>query len=168
MVHIRPATVADAEIIKQLAEAIWHPTYTPILGPEQVGYMLNLFYTEDKLREQIDSGEQTYIILQEENMPIAFAAYAPRTENQDVYKLHKLYCLTNKQGKGYGRLLLHAVEDAVTDAGKNTLELNVNRYNPALDFYKRNGFEVAYVEDIDIGNGYWMNDYVMRKTMRKD
>jgi hypothetical protein len=45
------------------------------------------------------------------------------------------------------------------------LELNVNRHNPATVFYQKMGFEIVYSEDIDIGQGFWMNDYVMRKTL---
>jgi GNAT superfamily N-acetyltransferase len=68
------------------------------------------------------------------------------------------------QGKGYGKMLLQAVEHAVLKAGENILELNVNRDNKAKQFYERMGFEVVYDEDIPIGP-YWMNDHVMRKKL---
>lgn len=165
MVTIRQATPQDAQTIQQLAEIIWWPTYEPILGKEQVRYMLNLFYNTEKVKQQISTGEQTYLLLEEDNKPLAFAAYAPRTENQDAYKLHKLYCHPDTRHKGYGRILVKAVEEATRAAGKSTLELNVNRYNPAITFYEKIGFSTAYVEDIEIGNGYQMNDYVMRKYL---
>jgi ribosomal protein S18 acetylase RimI-like enzyme len=60
--------------------------------------------------------------------------------------------------------LLQEVEKAILAKGKNILELNVNKYNPAKDFYEKMGFEVAYEEDIPIGP-YWMNDFVMRKKL---
>ena len=41
------------------------------------------------------------------------------------------------------------------------LELNVNRLNSAINFYKKLGFEIIQEEDIDIGNGFFMNDYVL-------
>ena len=66
---------------------------------------------------------------------------------------------------GYGKALLAAVEDAVKAAGSNILELNVNRNNPAMGFYKKQGFGIIYEEDIQIGNGYEMNDYVMQKLL---
>ena len=50
------------------------------------------------------------------------------------------------------------------EAGKETLDLNVNRHNKAKNFYEKMGFQVAYEEDIPIGK-YWMNDYVMRKIL---
>lgn len=163
---IRKAGIEDTGIIKQLAEAVWWPTYEPVLGKEQVNYMLNLFYNIDKLRQQIASEEQTYILLADDDKVIGFAAYSPREENPEVYKLHKIYCRTETKGKGYGKQLLNAVEQAVLRAGNQVLELNVNRYNPAIGFYEKMGYKSIYSEDIDIGNGYWMNDYVMRKELK--
>jgi ribosomal protein S18 acetylase RimI-like enzyme len=49
--------------------------------------------------------------------------------------------------------------------GATTLQLNVNRNNPAKIFYEKLGFAVLNEEDIDIGNGYFMNDYVMQKMI---
>ena len=47
----------------------------------------------------------------------------------------------------------------------DVLFLNVNRFNKAQYFYKKLGFEVAYEEDIEIGNGYLMEDFVMEKKI---
>lgn len=164
MYLIREATTADVDTILQIAEDTWWPTYEPLLGKEQVAYMLGTIYTRDKILGQLEKGEQTYLLLIEEGTPVAFAAYSPREEDADIYKLHKLYCLPATQGKGYGKILINAVVDKIKEAGKHTLDLNVNRYNKAKDFYERMGFTIAYEEDIAIGP-YWMNDYVMRKEL---
>lgn len=165
MITIREAVKEDALCIQQLAEAVWWPTYGPILSEEQIKYMLAKMYDLQTISQQIIAGTQSYLLLYADGVPTGFAAYSPRTEHPEVYKLHKLYCITNTKGKGYGKLLLQAVEAKVKDAGKNILELNVNRHNPALGFYEKMGFEIAYSEDIDIGKGYQMNDYVMRKIL---
>jgi GNAT superfamily N-acetyltransferase len=164
MYLIREATTADVDTILQIAEDTWWPTYEPLLGKEQVAYMLSTIYTRDKILGQLEKGEQTYLLLIEEGTPVAFAAYSPREDTPDIYKLHKLYCLPATQGKGYGKILINAVADKTKEAGKHTLDLNVNRYNKAKDFYERMGFAIAYEEDIAIGP-YWMNDYVMRKEL---
>ncbi len=70
------------------------------------------------------------------------------------------------QGKGVGKLLLQEVTDRAQQLGQDTLLLNVNRFNVAIDFYKRQGFYVIAEEDIDIGNGYFMNDYLMEKKLQ--
>lgn len=164
MYSIRTATVNDVDTILSIADTTWWVAYSPILEREQIEFMLNEIYSADKIGKQVAENLQTYLLLEEEGEPVAFAAYSPREENADIYKLHKLYCLPQTQGKGYGKILINEVAQKTKDAGKNVLELNVNRYNKAKSFYEKMGFELAYEEDIAIGP-YWMNDYVMRKEL---
>ncbi|MDN5287528.1 MAG: family N-acetyltransferase [Mucilaginibacter sp.] len=164
MYTIRKATINDVETIRQIADQTWWVTYGPILDKEQIAFMLGEIYAADKIREQIATNTQTYLLLSEDKQPVAFAGYSPREENPDIYKLHKLYCLPVTQGKGYGKILINEVIKRTVEAGKRTLELNVNRYNNAKSFYAKMGFKIAYIQDIPIGK-YWMNDYIMRKEL---
>ena len=43
-----------------------------------------------------------------------------------------------------------------------TIKLNVNRESPTYGFYKHMGFYQYATRDFHIGNGYYMNDYIMR------
>ena len=165
MYAIRTATLADVETIRQLAQEIWYATYLSILTKEQLDFMLAEIYSTQTLTRQIANNEQTFILIVEEEQIVAFAAYSPREEDQEIYKLHKLYCLPATQGKGYGKLLINEVSNKVLEAGKHLLELNVNRYNQARSFYEKMGFKVIYEADIAIGP-YWMNDYIMRKELK--
>jgi GNAT superfamily N-acetyltransferase len=164
MISIRPATIEDVSIIRFLAIATWWPHYRPILKSEQIDYMLETMYAEEVLRNIIKSKEQVFLLLLEEDKPVAFSAHALRADMDEIHKLHKLYCHPDYQGKNYGKLLLQEVERLVIEKGKDILELNVNKYNPAKLFYERMGFEVVYEEDIPIGT-FWMNDFVMRKIL---
>src|SRR6202012_6073307 len=164
MYSIRQATINDLEIIRQIAEDTWWATYSPILEKEQISFMLGEIYSVEKISSQLKNNTQTYLLLIEGNKRVAFAAYSPREEDPAIYKLHKLYCLPETQGKGYGKILINEVAGKTLEAGKHTLDLNVNRHNKAKSFYEKMGFEVAYEEDIPIGT-YWMNDYVMRKGL---
>lgn len=164
MYTIRTATINDVETIRQIADQTWWVTYGPILEKEQIDFMLKEIYSAGKIKTQVENNVQTYLLLLEDEQPVAFASYSPREENAEIYKLHKLYCLPQTQGKGYGKILINEVAKKTKDAGKDVLELNVNRYNNAKTFYEKMGFAVAYEEDIAIGP-YWMNDYVMRKEL---
>jgi GNAT superfamily N-acetyltransferase len=164
MYSIRQATINDLETIRQIAEKTWWATYSPILEKEQISFMLGEIYSVEKISSQLINGTQSYLLLLEDDQPVAFAGYSPREEDPDIYKLHKLYCLPETQGKGYGKILINEVANKTLEAGKHTLDLNVNRYNKAKDFYEKMGFEIAYEEDVPIGT-YWMNDYVMRKKL---
>jgi diamine N-acetyltransferase len=165
MYIIRKATVNDVEAIRSIADKTWLNAYSTILEKEQLDYMLGTIYSTENLTNQIKHNTQTYLLLIEDEKTVAFGAYSPREEDPEIYKLHKLYCLPETQGKGYGKILLNEVISQTIQAGKHTLDLNVNRYNKAKTFYKKMGFQVAYEEDIPIGK-YWMNDFVMRKELR--
>ena len=164
MFNIQSANPTHIPLIRKIAENTWWKAYGQILPAGQIKYMLDTLYAEETIRQQMEEGSQSYLLLQDGDMAIGFASFAPREPNIGVYKLHKLYCLPAMQERGCGRLLVQAVEGKVVAGGGSFLELNVNRNNKAKGFYEKMGFSIAYEEDIPIGD-YWMNDYVMRKGL---
>ncbi len=157
--NIRKAGAADIPVIQELAYKIWPGTYQAILGPEQVDYMLDLLYSEKILREQMEQ-QVDFIVVSDNGDPVGFASYS--LTQPGIYKLHKIYVLPSQQGKGTGRMMIDYVKQQAVSAGGKFLQLNVNRYNNAKYFYEKLGFVVIREEDIDIGNGYFMNDFVMQ------
>ncbi|NSL88025.1 GNAT family N-acetyltransferase [Chitinophaga solisilvae] len=164
MYRIKSTTVADIPVIQQLADKIWRPTYKNILTPEQTDYMVDMMYGTAALTKQINELQHKYIVLQDDKKPIGFASYSP-TETEGVYKLHKIYLSLDYQGKGVGKFLLDTVIRQVKNLGATSLELDVNRYNKARFFYEKQGFTVYGEKDTEIGNGFLMEDYLMRKTL---
>ncbi|HXD79419.1 MAG TPA: GNAT family N-acetyltransferase [Puia sp.] len=158
--QIRPAELDDINTIGFLAQQIWPETYRGILSPEQLKYMLKLMYSPKALRRQMVDERHSFAIAEQEEDPIGFASWSG-TGDAGVYKLHKIYVLPGRQGKGLGRALLQFVFEAIRPERARKLRLNVNRRNKARQFYERIGFTVVGEEDIDIGHGYFMNDYIM-------
>jgi diamine N-acetyltransferase len=165
MISIQKVDATFIPAIRQLALHIWPTTYKEILSAEQLSYMLDLLYSDNALQKQIASGHE-FIIVDENKVAIGFASYSSKSEEEPfVYRLHKIYIDPDQQGKGIGKILLNYIINDVQSKNATHLELNVNRYNKALHFYQKNGFEIIREEDIDIGNGYFMNDYVMQKKL---
>lgn len=161
MVRILHATLNDIPVIRSLAEETWWPTYSAILTVEQIRFMLNAIYGEQELKNVITRGSQTFIILRDEKGPQGFASYALRSDDHSICKLHKIYILPENHGKGYGKALIGEVKQRAINLGASTLQLNVNRSNPAITFYEKQGFKIVREEDVPIGP-YWMNDFVMQ------
>jgi ribosomal protein S18 acetylase RimI-like enzyme len=155
---IRNATEKDILLINQLARTTWPSAYSEILSAQQLQYMLDLIYSESALQQQFEQGHH-FLIVEEDKKPIAFADYNQLKD--DVYKLQKIYVLPDQQGKSIGKLLINYVMELVKQKGAKTLLLNVNRNNKAKQFYEHIGFKIISEEDIDIGEGYFMNDYIM-------
>ena len=163
--RIEPATLHDIPTIIQLAEATWEPTYRFIISREQIEYMYRVIYTPASLKRQMAEQQHSFLLAYVAGEPAGFASFSPLpTEGEISYKLHKIYVLPTRQGQGLGVHLIEAVENAARQAGGQFLDLNVNRYNPAIAFYERRGFARHSEVDVPIGP-YFMNDYIMRKGL---
>ncbi len=165
IVSVRIAGPEDIPTIGFLAQQIWPSTYKDILSAGQIDYMLNLFYHPDSLNAQMFEKNHVFVMEEDEDeQPLGFASYSLIKE-PDIFKLHKLYVLPGLQGKGLGKLMLDFIAEQITSQGASALQVNVNRHNKATHFYEKLGFAVIGEEDIDIGNNYWMNDYIMEKKL---
>lgn len=161
---IRTAEAEDINAIGYLAYQIWPAAYKDILNFEQLHYMLQYFYSPESLREQMLTKHHTFLIAEtEEEEPIGFASFSK--VQQGVFKLHKLYVLPGLQNMNVGRSLLECVLEECSIEGAEKLQLNVNRNNKAISFYEKLGFTIVTEEDVDIGNGYVQEDYLMEKTL---
>lgn len=162
---IQQAETADIAIIRDLSRRIWYPTYKNILTAAQSDYMLDRMYSAAVLQQQM-AETQVFLLIYEDALPVGFAAFECNYNGDAACKLHKIYLLPEMQGRGAGKLLLAAVAERARAAGQQTLLLNVNRFNKAIHFYNSQGFRVIGEEDIDIGAGYFMNDYLMEKNLQ--
>ena len=160
MFTIRKAAADDIPLIRDLCFKVWPQTYSSIVSQEQIDYMLEKMYSPASLQNQMDAGSQ-FIIVYEEDEPVGFAAYFEKAPS--VFKLDKIYVLLSQQGKGTGRFMIGYIVDEIKQRGATALQLQVNRNNKAKDFYEKLGFIIIDEKDFDIGNGYFMNDYVMER-----
>lgn len=166
MINIIKASTDDIPFITGISSVVFRYTYSTILDNEQIEYMMEWMYSTDSLMKQF-SEEHVFFIAFKENIPCGYMSIQHEESNGieiDIYHLHKLYVMPTMQGNGVGKLLL---EKAFNYAGENKdkgyarIELNVNRNNKAVGFYKRMGMNIVKEGDFPIGNGYYMNDYIM-------
>jgi diamine N-acetyltransferase len=160
LISIRPAEPDDINTIGFLAQQIWPVAYDGIVPPDQLQYMLNLFYSPAALRRQMVDERHQFLLVEQGEEAIGFASWGAMKET-GVFKLHKLYVLPGQQGKGLGRSMLQFILGVIGPEGATILRLNVNRFNKARQFYEKLGFRVVGEEDVDIGNNYFMIDYIM-------
>jgi ribosomal protein S18 acetylase RimI-like enzyme len=159
---VRKASPEDIPLIRDLTYKVWPQTYATILTNEQINYMLEFLYSESSLKKQMKDHHR-FLIVYDEIIPAGFASYSEI--DHGIFKLHKIYVLPDQQGKGTGRFLLDYIIKDILRQGAKTLQLNVNRHNKAKNFYEKLGFTLIKEEDVDIGNGYFMNDYIMEKKL---
>lgn len=166
MIRLVKASVADLQAIHDMAEVVFRHTYKEILSAEQMDYMMDMMYSLTNLKSQLEEGHHYYISY-EEDIPIGYMSVQYEGDDEDgvrIFHLHKIYVMPSCQGRGIGKVLfdkaLQHVRECVHDMPAR-IELNVNRNNPSLDFYRHLGMRILRQGDFPIGHGYYMNDYIM-------
>lgn len=159
MALITEADRTQLPVIRRLAQEIWPEVFSQILSPGQIAYMLERMYSLPALEAQLDQGHHFLLVKEGEDF-LGYAAYSFNPAN-DSTTIHKIYLLAHTRGTGVGKALMGVVIERAQGLGQSRLQLNVNRYNPAVRFYEKLGFRIIREEDNPIGQGFFMNDYVM-------
>lgn len=160
---IRLATEADIPQLRELAARIWHACYPGIITVEQIEYMLDWMYSEEKIREELREGF-TWELAEIEGEPIGFQSY--HLDGQRRCKLNKLYLLPDHQGQGHSRTMLQHVCAAAREMEATEVWLQVNKKNTrAIAAYEKFGFHIAEEKSFDIGRGFVMDDCLMAKAV---
>ena len=165
-IHIAKASSEDIMCIHDMAEVVFRHTYREILSPDQMEFMMEWMYSPENLQKQLDNGH-VYYIAYREGKECGYVSVQPdgiAEDGRQIFHLQKIYVLPSQQGHGIGRLLFAAAVSHVRNAcnGRQAhIELNVNRNNPSIGFYQHLGLKILRQGDFHIGNGFYMNDYIM-------
>ena len=164
MLKLNKISVNKIPLLLQLAQEIWPENYIKILSQEQISYMMEMMYSTDVIRDQMLNGVEFFLISYE-NKNIGYLALEKEYKFINDLYIHKIYLLKEMQLKGIGKEIMRQIFEKAIQQRLNSVSLNVNRFNNAVKFYEKMGFDIEYQEDIDIGMGYLMEDYVMRKIL---
>lgn len=154
---LKAVSETEIEKIADLAKIIWQKHYPPIIGQEQVDYMLKNMYNTKSLLNQInEKGQQFYFIIFEYET-IGFISVT--NEKDGCWMLNKFYVLDKETAKGIGTAILEELKKIIQP---KKIRLTVNRNNfKSINFYFKNGFRIDAVAQFDIGEGYIMDDFIM-------
>jgi ribosomal protein S18 acetylase RimI-like enzyme len=165
MIVIQRNTDENFTSIRAIAAAVWPIAYSATLSQEQLDYMMEMMYSIPSLQLQANEKKHRFILAIEEETVLGFASYELNHGKKPKTKIHKIYILTNHQGKGIGKALINFIANEANERHQKGLILNVNKKNIAIRFYESIGFTISNEEVIDIGNGFVMDDFVMEKTI---
>lgn len=163
---IAKAGAGDMQTIHDMAQVVFRHTYRDILSPEQMEYMMEWMYSPENLARQLEDGH-CYYIAYSGGEPCGYLSVQSEGADSDgveVFHLQKIYLLPPFQGGGMGRRLFDQAITHVRESKRSPkarIELNVNRSNPAVGFYKHLGLNILRQGDFHIGEGFYMNDYIM-------
>ncbi len=150
----------DIQTVAKLADEIWNEHYVPIIGQEQVTYMVDKFQSFDAISAQIKEDGYDYYIIHQAFEPSGYIGI--KQSGEEIF-LSKFYIVKNKRGKGIGKKGLEFIIKEARKKGNRVISLTVNKNNVnSIKAYEQMGFKNLGPIVSDIGNGFIMDDYVMK------
>jgi len=149
------------DIVVKLADEIWRQHFIPIIGPQQVNYMLEKYQSHKAITEQIEAGAEYALALHDEEA-VGYTCLIPeKAENKII--ISKLYVKREYRGCGIGTKLLAYIRKECQQRKLNTAWLTVNRFNQkTIEWYENSRFEIIDEVKKDIGGGFFMDDFIMQ------
>lgn len=148
--------------IQSLADTIWREHYTPIIGNEQVDYMLDKYQSASAMKSQIEEGYSYYLVHKNEEL----VGYFSIQKRGDSMFLSKLYLLKSNRGQGLGKAAMDYINQQAKAMDCSRITLTVNRHNKnTIRAYGALGFSNIGEQVMDIGKGYVMDDYLLEKKL---
>lgn len=146
--------------VAKLANEIWPKHFIPIIGDDQVDYMLKKFQSLEAINEQITSGAEYYLASVDKKAVAYTCLIADETHHKMM--ISKLYVLLEKRHIGIGTRLLDFIQKECNAQKLDTIWLTVNRFNhETIEWYQRKGFAITDTIKKEIGGGFFMDDFLM-------
>ena len=118
----------DIKTVVKLANAIWHEHYAPMIGTDQVSYMLENFHSKAVIEDEIKNQGHLYFLIKHQGRAIGYMGVQPlKDEGEGVLKLAKLYILSSERSRGIGRMAIGYLVDLADDLDLNRISLTVNK-----------------------------------------
>ncbi len=153
-------SAGDTEAIKELSDlatGIVKEHFDSIIGSAQNDYMIRRSQSVPAITEQLDHGNRYYFVSDIYGKKVGFLAFYPR---ENYLYLSKFYLQKDQRGKGIAKDMLQFIIGQAQEDGLSSIVLNVNKNNSAVLAYEKLGFKKIREEKIDIGNGFFMDDFV--------
>ena len=176
----------DIADLARIANEIWSGYWPDIIGEEQTAYMIDRFQSTPAISTDIKENHYVYWFLRdEEGTIVGYTSSAIQVMNDDETHnasihhsdivdeswpkrlfISKIYLYPWARGKHYASEVIRFYEQYCKDHHLPAMYLTVNRNN-TLGFraYTGRGFETLEEVDAPIGNGFFMNDYIMAKRI---
>lgn len=145
--------------IADLAKVIWNEHFTPIIGKDQVDYMVEKFQSYPALKEQISEEYEYYQIFSGGEF-CGYTGIRPGEDNRLF--LSKLYLKKESRGHHLATGAFSFLKEICRERGYSAIWLTCNKHNDnSLGVYRHFGFEIIDTQEADIGGGFIMDDYIM-------
>jgi len=164
--EFRPV-LSDGDIggVACMADEIWHEYWPGIIGSAQTDYMVEAFQSASAITAAIREEGYEYWVLEAEGRRVGYAAVRVEAPDARLF-ISKVYLFAAERGRGFASEAIAFFEALCHGRGLTTMYLSVNKHNElALRAYRAKGFAVVGASVKGIGQGFFLDDYLMEKVL---
>lgn len=136
------------DLVQQTIQSIY-PKYYPA---EVVGFFSNL-HSLEAITKDVESGNTGILVVDKK-----IVGTGSFVDNH----ITRVYVAPDQQGKGYGTFMIQTIENEIA---KNYNKAYLDASLPALDLYKKLGYQVVLREKYPVENGVLLEYEVMEKLV---
>lgn len=89
MIEFKKAIKEDIPTIQQIAYNTWHPTFGKMMPESQIEYMLELMYSENSIKNQMQEKNHIFLLALVDNQSVGFASYENNYKAESQLMIHK-------------------------------------------------------------------------------
>lgn len=164
MINVK--TESDKRKLANLASTIWNEYWPALIGQEQTDYMVASFQSFDAInRDMAENAYEYWFLVDEDGNTVGYTGGHPEDET-NRYFISKIYLLAHERGKHYATEVINFYNDLCKERGYHAMYLTVNKRNDlGTRAYRAKGFETIEEVEMDIGEGFIMDDYIMERQV---
>jgi ribosomal protein S18 acetylase RimI-like enzyme len=167
---IRAATMADAEMLTELAARTFYDAFAPSIAAEAMTAYMSQAFTTHQLSAELADPRAMFLIAEVEGMPAGYAKLQTgavpdcvpgRLKDPGPIEIVRLYVDQQFHGRGVAQTLMQACLDRAAQSGHRAVFLGVWEHNPrAIAFYRKWKFEIVGSHVFQMGDeaqtDFWM------------
>jgi diamine N-acetyltransferase len=148
---IRPWSIADVPVVREIAWKTWLVTYASFIPEADLRSYLDEHYTVVALTNSLRTENLRTFIAEIDSNAVGFSKTYLNADDGRFY-VASLYVLPEHQGKGVGAMLMKASETFALTFGVDEIWLGVMDKNlPTLAWYKKLGFQFVHEAPFTMG-----------------
>ncbi|MDY6764830.1 MAG: GNAT family N-acetyltransferase [Halobacteria archaeon] len=148
--RIRPAIESDIRQIQDVAQRSWRAVYDDILGEERIKSRMGSWYSDDAIRERIESGDPYFVATVQGNV----IGYSVAEISEEQGEIVGIYVDPDYWRREVGSSLLEKTQNELARSGVDKVRLRVFDENEiAISFYEKHSFRHVDTVDVDLEGG---------------
>lgn len=162
---VRPATLDDVQVVRDIARETWHAAYDDVVGAGAVDRQVDEWYAPDVVEEWVTREKGHYLVAEQDGTVLGYAAGGPSEDGPGDGVVTAIYVRPDHWGEGVGSALLETLHDRLRDDGCSSVWLAVIADNDVgRSFYEAHGYEVDRERTVEVG-GVETRDLVLRRSL---